>query len=81
MLGSGSPCKHTFTDQALAEVLTDDNEYLASLVGSDGACTFLRVIVGSHFSGTNSTPPTPIFLSESQRIADLDNQCLGNRCG
>ena len=32
MFSGGLPREHTFTDQALAHVLTDDEEYLADLV-------------------------------------------------
>jgi len=37
MLTGCSPREHTFTDQALAHFLSDDDEHLADLVGARGA--------------------------------------------
>jgi len=36
MLGGGSPSEHTIADQASTHLLTDDDEYLANLVGAGG---------------------------------------------
>jgi len=37
MFASALPREHPVADQALAHVLTDDDEHLANLVGADGA--------------------------------------------
>jgi len=46
VLGGGSPRELTFANQALANILTDDDEHLANLVGADGARP--SPFVGSH---------------------------------
>jgi coenzyme F420-reducing hydrogenase gamma subunit len=41
MLTGCPPREHTFTDQALANLLTDDDEDLADLVGACASTSFL----------------------------------------
>jgi hypothetical protein len=48
VLGGGSPREHTVANQALAHVLTDDDEYLADLVSAGGTRVSLGFIVSSH---------------------------------
>jgi hypothetical protein len=43
----GSPREHTFTDQAHAHILTDDDEYLANLVAAV-CCVTAALVVGRH---------------------------------
>ena len=45
MLRSGLPREHTITNQALAQVLANDKEYLADLIGAVGACPMTFVVV------------------------------------
>jgi hypothetical protein len=47
MLRGGLAGEHAFADKALSHVLTDDNEYLAKLVGADGASASLSSFVSS----------------------------------
>jgi hypothetical protein len=42
------PREHTFTDQALAQVLTDDNEDLPDPVDADGARLSPSLFVSIH---------------------------------
>jgi hypothetical protein len=48
VFGRGSPRKELFAHETPAHVLTDDSEYLADLVGVDGARVSLRFFVSSH---------------------------------
>ena len=48
MFGRGSPRKELFTDETLANVLTDCNKHFADLVGADGALATLSLFVSSH---------------------------------
>jgi len=59
VFGTGSLREHTFADQALAHVFTKNNEYLANLVGTNGACTPISIFVGSHFFWKNFARPSP----------------------
>jgi hypothetical protein len=48
VLGSAMPRERTFTDQALAYVPTDDDEYLANLVAAGEARLSPSLFVSSH---------------------------------
>jgi hypothetical protein len=48
MFGCGSLCKHTFTDQALAYILSDDKEHLADLFGAHGVRASPSFFATSH---------------------------------
>jgi hypothetical protein len=48
MLRGGSPREYPFADQALPHVFPNSSEYLADLVGADGACASLSLFVSSH---------------------------------
>jgi hypothetical protein len=48
VLGGGSPRELTVANQALAHILTDDDEHIANLVAADGARASPSFVVSSH---------------------------------
>ena len=62
MLGCGSPREHTFTNQTPADILTDNFEHLANLVGANGAYASLSVFISSHCFWKNFDPPSNPIL-------------------
>jgi len=48
MLGRGSPREHAVANQALAHILTDDDEHLANLVAGGGTRLSPTCFVRSH---------------------------------
>jgi hypothetical protein len=48
MLNGGSSREHTLTDQALAKALAERDEYLASLVGTDGVFASFGFVANRH---------------------------------
>ena len=48
MLKGGSSREHTLTDQALAKVLAERDEYLASLVIADPVRALLGLVANCH---------------------------------
>ena len=48
MVGSLPRREHVIADQALAHLMTDDDEDLANLVAAEGACLSMSLFVNSH---------------------------------
>jgi hypothetical protein len=48
VLGSASPREDAIADQALAHILTDDNEDLPDLIGVGDCCAPAALVVGNH---------------------------------
>ena len=67
MLGGGSPREELFADEALAHVLTDDNEHLANLVGAGAARASLEFVSSAVMSISNESR-TYKFVTNALRL-------------
>jgi hypothetical protein len=76
VFGRGSPRKELFAHETPAHVLTDDSEYLADLVGVDGARVSLRFFVSSHVDKQWVTKVYPTDHPEPE-FPDQSNHSLG----